>query len=168
MQFYVTLETNTPKLSNQPLIYQICTWETLKLVKTKLCNLVAVLLNFHLFKQTFDRKRKKALYIQTRESSKERRESNNLDGVKIQDSVSTAHVTSTVFRFSLSKGWMDEDNPISKVGREECSGFLCSMGLQLRERSALIGTWDHSVRVAYARPNFLVRPRRYLSWPWSD
>lgn len=24
---------------------------------------------------------------------------------------------------------MDEDNPISKVGREECSGFLCFGGV---------------------------------------
>ena len=64
---------------------------------------------------------------------------------------------------------MDEDNPISKVGREECSGFLCSLGLHSHGREGglvepLIGTWDRDlVRVAYARGNFLVRPRRYVS-----
>lgn len=56
---------------------------------------------------------------------------------------------------------MDEDNPISKVGREECSGFLCvSWGCEYverwggregrGERIVLISTWDQAVRVAYA------------------
>lgn len=51
---------------------------------------------------------------------------------------------------------MDEDNPISKVGRKECSGFLCFVGLRVKvgegrgQRIALISTWDQAVRVAYA------------------
>ena len=51
---------------------------------------------------------------------------------------------------------MDEDNPISKVGREECSGFLCvSWGCEYverwgggegrGERIVLISTWDQAV-----------------------